>query len=187
MIPTTSAALAVAIGLAALPGSAVAKPWMVDAAKSTITFAGTATGQPFSGTFKSFAASIDFDPAKPTEGHATVTVETGSAATGDAQKDELIPGADFFNASAFPKAVFQTTGFKALGGDKFEADGTLTIRDVTKPIALPFTFTADGGTAHAVGTVQLLRQSFGVGQGAWSADDNVAFAVDVTIDIAAKQ
>lgn len=179
--------LAAAVILAALPGAAVAAPWTVDPAKSTITFAGTATGQPFTGTFKSFAATIDFDPTKPAEGHATVSVDTGSAATGDAQKDELIPGADFFAAATFPKAVFEATSFKALGGDRFEADGTLTIRDVKKPVVLPFTFTASGDTAHAVGTVQLLRQAFGIGQGAWAGDDNVAFAVDVTIDIAAKK
>lgn len=188
MIRTTlAAAFAAALPLAALPVNAVAAPWTVDPAKSSIGFKGTATGQPFSGTFKSFAATIDFDPAKPAEGHATVTVDTGSAATGDAQKDELIPGADFFAASTFPKAVFEATSFKALGGDKFEADGTLTIRDVKKPVVLPFTFTTSGEDAHAVGTVQLLRQTFGVGQGAWAADDNVAFAVDVTIDIAAKK
>lgn len=188
MIRTNLAvALAVALPLAALPGGAVAAPWTVDLAKSSIAFAGTATGQPFSGTFKSFAAIIDFDPAKPAEGHATVTVDTASAATGDAQKDELIPGADFLATSTFPKAVFEATSFKALGGDKFEADGTLTIRDVKKPVALPFTFTTSGDTAHAFGTVQLLRQAFGIGQGAWAADDNVAFAVDVTIDIAARK
>lgn len=180
-------AIAAAAVLGALPGRAVAAPWTVDPAKSTITFAGTAAGQPFSGTFERFAATIDFDPAKPAEGHASVTVDTGSASTGDAQKDDLIPGADFFNVPAFPKAVFEATSFKALGGDRFEAEGTLTIRDVSKPVVLPFTFTPSGEAAHAVGTVQLLRQAFGVGQGAWAADDNVAFAVDVTIDIAATK
>ncbi len=184
MIRTT---LAGAFLLAALAGSAAAAPWTVDPAKSTITFKGTASGQPFTGTFKTFTAAIDFDPAKPAGGHAIVTVDTGSASTGDAQKDELIPGADFFAAATFPKAVFEATSFKALGGDTFEADGTLTIRDVKQPIALPFTFTGSGETAHAVGTVQLMRQAFGVGQNAWVADDNVAFAVDVTIDIAAKK
>lgn len=178
---------AAALLLPALAGAAAAAPWTVDPAKSTITFTGMASGQAFTGTFKTFEARIDFDPAKPAEGHAVVMVDTSSASTGDAQKDDLIPGADFFAAATFPKAVFEATSFKALGGDKFEADGMLTIRDVKKPLALPFTFTGSGDAAHAVGTVQLLRQTFGVGQNAWAADDNVAFAVDVTIDIAAKK
>ncbi len=167
--------------------TANAATWTVDPAKSTITFKGIASGQPFSGTFKSFAATIDFDPAQPAAGHATVTVDTGSASTGDAQKDDLIPGADFFDAAKFPKAVFTAQNFKALGGDKFEADGTLQIRDVTKPITLPFTLTTTGNSAHAVGTTQILRQTYGVGQGAWAADDNVAFAVDVAIDLTATK
>jgi polyisoprenoid-binding protein YceI len=175
-------------GLLALVGTAAsAATWTVDPAKSTLTFTGTATGQPFTGQFKTFVATIDFDPAKPEGGHVLVSVDTGSAATGDTQKDELIPGEDFFNAAKFPKAVFEATSFKALGGDKFEADGTLTIRDVKKPVVLPFTLTISGDTAHAVGTVQLMRQTFGVGQNAWAADDNVAFAVDVAIDLTATK
>ncbi|MBE7247579.1 MAG: YceI family protein, partial [Actinomycetospora chiangmaiensis] len=142
---------------------ATAATWTVDPARSTITFTGSQTGQTFSGRFKSFTAQIDFDPASPAAGHALVTVDTGSAVTGDPQKDEALPGADWFDTSGFPKATFEATGFKALGGDKYEAEGILTIRDVKKPLTLPFTLTTSGDTAHAVGEVQLSRSDFGVG------------------------
>ena len=175
-------------GLIAVVGTATsAATWTVDPAKSSLTFTGTATGQPFTGHFKTFSASIDFDPAKPEAGHVVVKVDTASASTGDAQKDELMPGDDFFAAATFPQAVFEATSFKALGGDAFEADGTLTVRDIKKPVVLPFTLTTSGDGAHAVGTVKLMRQTFGIGQNAWAADDNVAFAVDVAFDLTATK
>ncbi len=166
---------------------ASAATWTVDRAKSKIEFTGTQTGQPFSGHFKTFAATIDFDPAKPETGHALVTIDTGSATTGDQQRDQALPGEDWFSAKAFPKAKFDVAGFKALGGDKYAADGTLTIRDMSKPVVLPFTLTTSGDTAHAVGSVQLLRSAFGVGQGDWASDEYVAFEVNVSIDLTASK
>jgi polyisoprenoid-binding protein YceI len=61
----------------------------------------------------------------------------------------------------------------------------LTIRNVSKPLALPFTLTTSGKTAHAVGKVPLIRSAFGVGQGAWATADYVAFEVNVDIDLTA--
>lgn len=176
MAPTLLAALLAA-------SAAHAAGWSVDPAKSTIRFAGMASGEAFSGSFKTFTATIDFDPAAPQGGHALVVVDTASAGTGDAQKDELMPSADFFDVSAFPKATFEAKGFKPLGDARYQADGTLTIRDKVLPVTLPFQFTQTGTTAHAVGSVELKRQDYGVGQNAWAADDNVASAVTVTIDL----
>lgn len=175
-------------GLLALTATAVqAATWTVDPARSKITFTGAQTGEPFSGAFKTFTAAIDFDPADPASAHARITVATGSATTGDQQKDEALPGADWFDVATFPQAVFEAKGFKAVGGDRYQADGTLTIRDVSRPVTLPFTLTTSGDTAHAVGEAKLLRSTFGVGQNAWAAEDYVAFAVTVGFDLTASR
>ena len=166
---------------------ASAATWTVDPAKSRIAFSGTQTEQPFSGQFKTFTASIDFDPAKPQAGHVLATIETGSAATGDAQKDEALPGEDWFDVKAFPKATFEATGFTPKGGNAYEATGTLTLRNVSKPVVLPFTLDTTGDTAHAVGKVQLVRTAFGVGQGAWTTAEYVAFEVNVEVDLTATK
>lgn len=178
-----AAALALVLG-----GSAAsAATWTVDPAKSKIVFSGIQTEQPFSGQFKTFTASIDFDAAKPQAGHALVTIDTASASTGDAQKDEALPGEDWFDVKGFPKATFEATGFAPKGGDAYEANGTLTIRTFSKAVVLPFTLDITGDTAHAVGKVQLVRTAFGIGQGAWTTADYVAFEVNVDIDLTATK
>ena len=48
-----------------------------------------------------------------------VTVDVGSAATGDADRDQAMPTADWFAAQKFPKAVFTTSAIKDLGGGKY--------------------------------------------------------------------
>ncbi len=112
---------------------------------------------------------------------------TGSAATADTQRDEALPGDDWFAAAKFPTATFEATGFAPKGGDKFETTGKLTIRGISKDIVLPFALTVNGDVAHAVGTAKLTRTAFGVGQGAWATDQYVALDVDVSIDLTAKK
>jgi polyisoprenoid-binding protein YceI len=177
-------AAALALGIA---GSARAASWTIDQTKSSIGFAGTQTGQPFSGGFSSYMAVIDFDPANPAAGHALITIHTASAKTGDTQRDEALPGADWFNTAAFPDAIFKATSFKPLGGNQYDAIGTLTIRDKTLPVTLPFTFTPNGDDATATGKLVLTRIDYGVGQGSWATGDWVGLNVTVTIKLVATK
>ena len=168
------------------PVTASASDWIVDPAASEIGFSGTQLGVPFSGRFNHFTATINFDPAHPEAGHALVLVDTASAVTGDVQRDEALPQADWFDAKMVGQARFEATRFVAKGGDAYEAVGRLTIRDRARDISLPFKLTVTNGKARAVGHFQLNRTDFGVGRGEWATAQWVAFAVDVTIDVAAR-
>jgi polyisoprenoid-binding protein YceI len=170
-----------------LSSPALAATWTVDPAASKLGFSGVQTDQPFSGTFKTWTGTIDFDPAKPEAAHVLITIDPGSAATGDTQRDEALPTDDWFAASKFPKATFEATGFTPKGGTKFETTGKLTIRGLTKDVTLPFDLTIDGNTAHAVGSTKLVRTNFGVGQGDWATDQWVALDVTVNVDLTAHR
>lgn len=167
--------------------SAQAATWTIDTAKSHLGFTGSQSGTPFSGSFGKFSGTIVFDPANPGAGHADVTIAMASAATGDQQKDGALPGSDWFAVDKFPTAEFKATSFKATGKDAYEADGTLTIRGIAKPVILPFTLTISGDTAEAKGKLQLVRTDYGVGQGTWSNGQYVALDVAVTLDVVASK
>jgi polyisoprenoid-binding protein YceI len=177
--------IAASLSLFLIAGMARAETWTVDKAQSRLGFTGSQSGAEFSGTFKAFDAKIDFDPKNPAAGHASVDIDMASAVTGDKQRDEAIPGADWFAIAKFPHAHFEAIGFKALGGDRYEADGTLSIRDVKKDVALPFTLTFANGVATADGDLVLVRTDYGVGQGDWSSGEYVGLHVDVTVHIVA--
>src|SRR6187402_3556665 len=179
-LPALRAFTFVAAVVIATPSSAAT--WKVDPAKSSIGFSGTQTGEPFKGRFKNFQATIDFDPANVGAGHATIDIDVASAATGDGQRDEALPGEDWFDIQRFPKARFEATHFTAKGGNAYEAAGTLSLRGVSRDVVLPFTLEIAGGVAHAKGHLDLMRNLFGVGQNAWSSDAYVGFAVGVDID-----
>jgi polyisoprenoid-binding protein YceI len=177
--------LAAAVSLA--PGIASAADWIADPAASTISFSGTQLGAPFTGHFKRFTATINFDSAHPEAGHALVLIDTASATTGDVQRDEALPQADWFDAKTVGQARFEAAHFVAKGGDTYDAVGSLTIRNIKRDVTLPFKLTVAEGKAHAVGHLQLVRTDFGVGQGDWATPQWVALEVGVDIDVSAHQ
>ncbi|HVI51925.1 MAG TPA: YceI family protein [Candidatus Sulfotelmatobacter sp.] len=179
--------LAAALALSAFATPVLAADWVADPAKSQIKFTGTQAGAPFTGRFARWDAKISFDPANVAAGHAEVTIETASAATGDAQKDEALPQSDWFNAPKFPQAKFEAKSFRAAGSDRYEAVGTLTIKGVTKDVVLPFTLKIAGDQAQVNGHLDIERSTYNVGEGAWAAPTFVGATVGIDIELSAKK
>jgi polyisoprenoid-binding protein YceI len=192
MILRNAALPALMLALAALPAGAqapelAAPAWQVQHDQSSLGFAGVSQGEDFSGSFGNWTAAINFDPANLGASMAQVTIEMGSAATGDPTRDESLPQADWLAADLFPQASFTTTAITATGPESYVADGTLTIRGISKPVQLPFTLTITDGTAAMAGTLTLDRTAFDVGQGAWSSDKAVGLDVTVAVRITASR
>jgi polyisoprenoid-binding protein YceI len=195
-----SAALAVtALGLGGVAiGAPAAKPaaakpaagapsWAVDKAQSRIRFKSAFSGEAFEGGFGRWDAQIAFDPKNLAASKVTVNVDITSVATGDRDRDESLPTADWFNTAKFPKATFVSTAIKSLGGDKYQADGVLTLKGVAKPVSLPFTLSIQGDVAKMSGQTVFNRSQFAIGQGQFAGPDTVPFNVTLTVAVVAKR
>ncbi len=178
------------IAATVLAGQALAAPapvWTVDKGASKVAFSSSFDGGAFSGAFRRWDAAIRFDPANLAGSSVTATFDMTSAVTGDSDRDEALPLDDWFAAKRFPKATFTATSFKAMGGNRYQAVGALTIRRVTKPLTLPFTLVITGGVAKMNASVGLNRLAFGVGQGDWKTTEVVPGTVTVNISLTAKR
>ena len=175
--------------LLALAAPAIAAPsaWTVDKASSSLKFASSLGGEAFSGAFRRWDADIHFDPADLAHSSVTVTVEAASAATGDTDRDQALPGADFFAVANFPRAVFRAVAFKMTGPGFYLATGTLTMRGVTRPLALPFSLAITGPAAKMSAQLAINRLAFGVGQNEWKATTTLPAAVRLNIMLNAKR
>ncbi|CAA7627394.1 YceI family protein [Magnetospirillum sp. SS-4] len=168
--------------------SAQAAEWSAGGGNaSRLGFVGSQGGSPFEGRFERWTAKIDFDPANPAAGRVVVDIDMTSAATGDRQKDDSLPQAEWFDAATFPRARFEAAGFRATGGNAYEAAGRLTIRGIGKDVVLPFTLDIAGTTARAKGRLPLIRTDYGIGQGPWKTGETVALDVAVTFDLTATR
>ena len=183
----TSSAAAPSTTTNASPAAAVAGNWKMIPELSRITFQGTQTGDKFTGEFKRFSAVIQLDPNDLPNSHVEVTVDMASADAMDEQRNQALPGAEWFGVSQFPTAVFRSETIKRLDDGKYEADGKLTIKDATQDVSLPFTLDIDGDKARAFGETSLMRNLFKVGTGEWEDGKWVGLDVMVIFDITATR
>ncbi len=178
---------AVLIACAATAHAAPPPAWIVDKAASSIRFSSSFSGTAFDGNFKSWNADIHFDPANLAASSVTVTIDTGSIATGNADRDQALPTDAFFDAAKFPRAVYAAHAFRGLGGGRYQAIGTLTIRGVSKPLVLPFSLAITGPRAHLTANLAINRLAFGVGQDEWRKTDVVPATVGLQIAVNAQK
>jgi polyisoprenoid-binding protein YceI len=117
------------------------------------------------GRFKRFSSQLSFDPARPAAARATFDVELASVDTGAPEGDEEV-AASLVQHPGLPEARFVSTGVKALGGNKYEVAGQLSIKGKTQDVVVPATFTAQGDSGVFDGSFTIRRGDFSIGEGA---------------------
>ncbi len=80
----------------------------------------------------------------PEDSSVKVTIRPASVATDSEKRDDHLRSADFFEVETHPTFEFESTGVRTTGGNAFELDGNLTIKDITKPVTLVGEFTGWG-------------------------------------------
>lgn len=163
-LTTPAAVAAMLVAMLATPAHAAD---YVQAPGSSLAFATKYDGEVFSGRFGGFDTKLSFDPQQLQAARLDVTIELVGTQTGNADRDSTLAGGDFFNVAKFATARYRADSFRALGGDRYAADGTLSLRGVSKPVTLEFTWTA-GSPALLAGRATVSRLAFGVGGGDWA-------------------
>jgi polyisoprenoid-binding protein YceI len=136
------------------PGSTVA---------ATFKQMGVAVETPFT----RFGGRINFDPQDLAAASAMIEVETASLDFGDPAYNAEVAKKAWFDSASYPKAVFRSTAIKALGANKLEATGTLTIKGKGQTITVPVTV-GTGPTGNSFdGSFTISRKHFGIGDASW--------------------
>jgi len=158
----------------------------VQADKSNIVFAYKQMGVGMDGRFKKFAAQLNFDPAKPATAKATLDVDLASIDTGSSEANDEVAGKQWFNTKAFPTARFVSSSVKALGGNRYEVAGQLTIKGRSQAVTAPTTVTVQGNTATFDGAFTLKRADYAIGEGPWADFGTVANEIQIKFHILAS-
>ncbi|WP_328906045.1 YceI family protein [Streptomyces sp. NBC_00234] len=166
--PSTTAPLAVDPALAALTGD-----YAIDPAHSSIGFTVRhAMVTNVRGSFGEHEGSLKLDGAAPANSAASIDVKIASVDTGIADRDGHLVSGDFFDAEKFPLMSFRSTAAEQLGGDKYRVTGDLTIKDVTRPLAIDLEFNGSATDVYGnervgfEGSADILRSDWGL---TWNA------------------
>jgi polyisoprenoid-binding protein YceI len=150
----------------AIPGYQ-AGTWTIDAVHSEVGF--TVRHMMVSkvrGRFGTFSGQF-VTGASPLESSVTAEIDMRSIDTNNAQRDEHIRSADFFEVETYPTMTYRSTGVRQ-DGDNYVVDGELTLKGVTKPVQLQLELGGFGPDAYggyragfsALATIN--RSDFGV-------------------------
>lgn len=156
------------------------------AERSSVSFVSRQMGVEVGGRFRTLQASMAFDPAQPEQGRAQLEIDLASIETGAREADEEVVGRPWFNVAAFPRASFVSTAVRALGGNRYEALGRLSIKGRSQDVVAPFTFRSQGDEGVFEGEFVLRRLDFGIGEGMWSDVSVVANEVRVRFQVVAR-
>ena len=139
------------------------------------------------GKFNVFSGDI-VTADNPLDSSVSATIDLSSIDTGNSDRDNHIRSADFFEVDTHKTMTFRSTGIRS-DGDDYVLDGELTLKGVTKPVALKVELggigpDAYGGTrAGFTATGEIKRSDFGVDFNAVLETGGVVVADKVTINL----
>ncbi|WP_428607067.1 YceI family protein [Sedimenticola sp.] len=154
--------------------------WEVDKVQSQILFAGTFEGATFEGRFTEYSALLQFDPDNLAASRFDVHIQVDSADTGSGDLNDGMLLPEWFDAKQYPQATFVSTEIQQRGEDHYLAIGKLSLKGVTREVALPYTWSMSGNRATITGKATFNRADFAIGEGEWSDGSIVGLPVTVS-------
>ena len=89
-----------------------------------------------SGKFNSYALEMSNEEDDFSTAEISFSSDINTIDTNNADRDKHLKSGDFFDAEQFPQMTFKSTRIDKKGDSDYVINGNLTIKDVTKPVAL---------------------------------------------------
>jgi len=145
------------------------------------------------GHFAKVSGTLMLDASNLANSKIETSVDVASVETRDAQRDEHLKSADFFDVEKFPTMAFKSTRVKSTGDEELAVEGDLTIHGVTRKA----TFAAEGPTVPAkdpwgntrigvTATTKINRKDFGLTWNAALETGGILVGEEVTITLDAQ-
>jgi len=167
--------------------------WKIDPAHSEVNFkVKHLVVSTVSGHFGSFDATIETRDDDFANASVKFEADINTINTKNEQRDGHLKSPDFFDAASYPKMSFVSTSVKKTSDFEFRVTGNLTMRGVTKEIALDVIY---NGTVSGFGATQVAgfeirtrinRFDFGLTWSALTETGGVVVSNEVKIEILAE-
>ena len=88
------------------------------------------------GRFGKYNGAVQLDEGDIARSVVEVTIDASSIDTGAPDRDVHLRSPDFFDVEKFPVIRYRSKRIERLGGDRFRIIGDLTLREVSREVAL---------------------------------------------------
>lgn len=192
MFRKTSLALMLVAGSLSMSAMAATKAYQIDPTHTSVVVSWNHFG--FSNPTASFSdvsGTINFDEKNPAKSNVEVSIPVKTVDTRVPALTTEFMEAPYFEVAKFPTATFKSTKIVAKGGKKYDVEGQLTIKGITKPVVLHATLNKAGehpmAKVPAVGfdaSTVIKRTDFDLGQYVPYVSDEVT--LEITTEAEAK-
>jgi polyisoprenoid-binding protein YceI len=117
-----------------------APEWKLDFDHSGIYFTVNHIFSVVKGHFDKFEGTVIFSPDDLANSRFDFEVEVKSINTNNSKRDRHLNSADFLDSKKFPVMTFKSRAIKLVKDNQYTVEGTLTVKDVSKELSVPFTF-----------------------------------------------
>jgi len=150
--------------------------------KSEIRFVSRQMGVNVEGRFRKWKANVAFLPDELAKSKADIDVDLTSIDLASEESETEIKRPKWFDTAKFPTAKFVSSAVRAVGGDRYEVAGALTIKGITRDAVVPIVLKSDAaGNRLAEGSFTIKRLDYKIGEGEWADPDTVANEVTVRV------
>lgn len=187
--------VAAAIAVLAAPASAAPEKFNIDKTHSQAGFAVRHFFSKVPGRFNELSGTILFDQKNLAASSVDVTIPVASINTENEKRDGHLKTSDFFDATTYPNITFKSTKVVPGKDNKFQVEGDLTMRGVTKKVTLDAALIGVGAVGiggNSIGTragfeatTTVNRKDYGINwnkvldQGGTMLGDDVAITLQV--------
>ena len=147
--------------------------WKVKSGESIVKF----SGGKIHGAFEGLKADINFDKAHPEQAKISASIEVENIATGFFLKNSHAK--DALGAEKYPTIRFVSSSVKK-AGNGYEAEGNLTMKSVTKPVTIRFTFDDKGNEGVFKGGFKVNPKEYGIDRSGTPDQVNIELVVPVS-------
>ena len=141
----------------------------------------------FTGHFKQFEVSADFNAEDLDASYINVIIELGSAESGSSKRDTKLKKGNWFDIDNTPRSYFKSESIEAISEDVYKISGDLEIKGITKPYSFKLQIRELVDLLKLSGNFTINRLDFDLGLGAWKNPDWVKHEVEVEFDITVKK
>jgi polyisoprenoid-binding protein YceI len=153
--------------------TAIAVGWKVKGEESVVKFS---SGK-INGSFKGLKADIIFDKAHPDQAKFSASIETPTIATGFFLKNSHAK--DALGVDKYPTIKFVSTSVSG-NAQAYIAKGNLTMKGITKPATIHFTFDDQGNQGVFKGNFEVIPKDYGIDRSGTPDKVMVELVVPVT-------
>jgi polyisoprenoid-binding protein YceI len=164
-----------------LSGLPLTGNWVADPNSAKITFTLDGPFGDVHGSFSGLKSEFQFDEKDLAKSSITASIDASTVSSGVGLRNTHLRNEEqWLNVAKYPRISFKSTKIEKTDAG-FSVSGTLTLKDVSKPIVIPFTFSSSGNSGTFKGQFSIKRLDYNLGKKGGSVGETIQINIEVPV------